>query len=556
MSNIFDEKLSLFEQDADFLALLRQETYGTEPVQPTFKDTTDLALPTCNDTLFSANDTLLNNDFDFDSFLFPDSEAPGYVEAVEHPPPEPAAVDTAVDTNAAATCSEEPGLLDQSTSVEISSAPKQKRRKARHTKKDADRESRDGHVDPATVKILEQRRQTQEAAKTPKVPPGSEADVAGTIASPAIEEPHGGQPVLLKDWTPPFDDFHAFDGSWLDPYIASDEQWAAPCPDLTTSSIPGSTADVAIVVESLPSPHVASRHNTPEQTQIVEATTSSTASTYQTPPNVHDDDADEAYTKPASSDGEPSAKSPRPKPSPVWSALEQNQAIKHMRDVINENEIKGEARFNEVARRLVEDGFWRNTGGVKNQWNRTLRERSGIDERKNKSSALATSQQTNAAKAENARKRAELTARGKKPRGGRAPAATRLNSDSVDYFGPQEYESYSGYAPYSPFNDTPAYVTPPETTKTNKRKASVLEINDEDVSPTPKTRKTSSKRPSTITSSFSFHSSLDPNAYSQTAAALAAALVAPPAPILSPPVQSHPVTGVQYKIVKGRPTML
>ncbi len=91
----------------------------------------------------------------------------------------------------------------------------------------------------------------------------------------------------------------------------------------------------------------------------------------------------------------PSTKTKR---SVLWSEEEKVAAMDHMRDVVDEQMIFGEARFVEVARRMQLDGYDREWAGVKNAWNRGLRERSGIDERKNKNAPLTTSKQDAEAK--------------------------------------------------------------------------------------------------------------------------------------------------------------
>jgi hypothetical protein len=82
-----------------------------------------------------------------------------------------------------------------------------------------------------------------------------------------------------------------------------------------------------------------------------------------------------------------------------WRLFEEESCIKHMIDVLDEElagaTIKGEARFTEAARRMaVLDNVDRqSTYGLKNQWNRKLRARSGRDERKKKSIIVSTSHQ-------------------------------------------------------------------------------------------------------------------------------------------------------------------
>lgn len=83
-----------------------------------------------------------------------------------------------------------------------------------------------------------------------------------------------------------------------------------------------------------------------------------------------------------------------------WSAEEEESCIKHMKAVVEEREVQGEARFGEAGRRMKEiDGFERTKAtAIKNFWNRIGRARSGIDERKNRSAPLATSLQGKSSK--------------------------------------------------------------------------------------------------------------------------------------------------------------
>lgn len=96
---------------------------------------------------------------------------------------------------------------------------------------------------------------------------------------------------------------------------------------------------------------------------------------------------------------------PQPQPAPPaslpqknsrsWSAAEEESCCKHMKAVCQEGNIRGEARFRETQRRMVEiDHFqYRGATAVKNFWNRVGRARCNLDERKNKKAPLATSQQ-------------------------------------------------------------------------------------------------------------------------------------------------------------------
>ena len=76
-----------------------------------------------------------------------------------------------------------------------------------------------------------------------------------------------------------------------------------------------------------------------------------------------------------------------------WREYEQDACIRHMLDVRNSRRFTGEARFDEAARRLQDEGINRSNGAVKNFWNRKGRLRSGFDERKRQNEVLATSQQ-------------------------------------------------------------------------------------------------------------------------------------------------------------------
>ena len=99
--------------------------------------------------------------------------------------------------------------------------------------------------------------------------------------------------------------------------------------------------------------------------------------------------------------------SPGPKNS--WRLYDEDRAIYHMLVIKDEKTLvqnrknpkkqtveltfKGEARFEEVSRRMKIEGLDRSWVSIRNQWNRTLRLRSGFDERKNKQAPLATSKQ-------------------------------------------------------------------------------------------------------------------------------------------------------------------
>lgn len=85
----------------------------------------------------------------------------------------------------------------------------------------------------------------------------------------------------------------------------------------------------------------------------------------------------------------------------IWNEEEKVMAIDFMREIVQEGKITGETRFAEIARRMRLRGHNRAWTSVKNAWNRGLRERSGIDERKNKKAPLTTSKQDNETKKRN-----------------------------------------------------------------------------------------------------------------------------------------------------------
>ncbi len=88
-----------------------------------------------------------------------------------------------------------------------------------------------------------------------------------------------------------------------------------------------------------------------------------------------------------------------------WTEVEKVKTIKHMKDICNEGKITGEERFRETSRRLRTEGYQRHWVSVKNIWNRGLRQRSGIDERRNKRAPLTTSKQDAKTKRENKEKK-------------------------------------------------------------------------------------------------------------------------------------------------------
>ena len=89
------------------------------------------------------------------------------------------------------------------------------------------------------------------------------------------------------------------------------------------------------------------------------------------------------------------------KPGTLWIEEEKALAIELMKQIVADGKIFGEARFAEIARLMRSMGYPREWTSVKNVWNRGLRERSGIDERKNKKAPLTTSKQDSETKKKN-----------------------------------------------------------------------------------------------------------------------------------------------------------
>ena len=87
------------------------------------------------------------------------------------------------------------------------------------------------------------------------------------------------------------------------------------------------------------------------------------------------------------------SKNQKGKPKGAWRLYEEDKAIKFMLEIRDEGVVQGEQRFQECSDRLKKNGIERNLFAVKNFWNRTGRERSGFDERRNKKAPLATSKQ-------------------------------------------------------------------------------------------------------------------------------------------------------------------
>ena len=80
------------------------------------------------------------------------------------------------------------------------------------------------------------------------------------------------------------------------------------------------------------------------------------------------------------------------------------------------NGIKGEDRFREAARRMQREGLNREWGGLRNMWNRKLREMSGLDERRKRKNPLATSKQDKATKAQRKKRKLAREAREREER--------------------------------------------------------------------------------------------------------------------------------------------
>ena len=100
-----------------------------------------------------------------------------------------------------------------------------------------------------------------------------------------------------------------------------------------------------------------------------------------------------------------------------WTPEEDMLCIKLMTEICKAGQLTGEARFDETARRMRLMGFDRRWSGVKNAWNRRLRERSKLDERRKKGSILATSKQDKESKRVAREKRQELEWQNKHRRG-------------------------------------------------------------------------------------------------------------------------------------------
>ena len=87
-----------------------------------------------------------------------------------------------------------------------------------------------------------------------------------------------------------------------------------------------------------------------------------------------------------------------------WCPEEDQMAEDIMREIKDNG--KGDGRFVEMSERMTAAGYKRSYTAVKNQWNRRLREVTGLDERRKKKGPLATSKQDRATK--EARKQRKL----------------------------------------------------------------------------------------------------------------------------------------------------
>lgn len=99
---------------------------------------------------------------------------------------------------------------------------------------------------------------------------------------------------------------------------------------------------------------------------------------------------------------QPAASAPQTPASPAvskgrpWSADEESATIKIMQDLVAEGRVYGDKRWAECAKRLKkQQPSYRSAAAIKNQWNRVLRARSGVDERKHPNpSRMTTGSQT------------------------------------------------------------------------------------------------------------------------------------------------------------------
>jgi hypothetical protein len=114
-----------------------------------------------------------------------------------------------------------------------------------------------------------------------------------------------------------------------------------------------------------------------------------------------------SYVLDADDESEPEDPDSQTAKGDPWSEHEKALAIYYYRKVDCEKMFKGEARFGEVARLMRLKGFGRNLIGVKNMWNRCLRGRSGLDERRNQRAPLCTSKQDKETKRRNREKKKE-----------------------------------------------------------------------------------------------------------------------------------------------------
>jgi hypothetical protein len=158
--------------------------------------------------------------------------------------------------------------------------------------------------------------------------------------------------------------------------------------------------------------------------------------------SIQDADTDNQSVKPpsrAKSNGKKKDKGKGKEKKRLWIDAERVDCIKHMCDIRDEGVLKGETRFVEVARRMQLAGFDREWTGVKNVWNRGLREKSGFDERKNKNAPLTTSKQDSATKEKNKKLR-EMKAQGQISTSTSKPRTTKSLSPKREHESDEEEE--------------------------------------------------------------------------------------------------------------------
>ncbi len=166
-----------------------------------------------------------------------------------------------------------------------------------------------------------------------------------------------------------------------------------------------------------------------------------------------------------------------------WLEEEKEEAISLMKEIIDEGEIEGEARFEETARRMQRQGYQRGWAGVKNVWNRGLRERSGYDERRNQKGPLTTSKQD----AESKRKRKEEKERG--------PRSSTTGTDGNDGDGSKTVDETNDQAESSTSMQTNSYGNRrPDTARKTNGKTQNAATTQANGNATPRTNSQSPKR--------------------------------------------------------------